>query len=133
MSNNKYRSELLKFMKKNKMFTLPITCRCGYKAKNGNWTDMEKHYEICEQYRNFIKQLKSTIQSSAFELSDNIKKLVDEIRKIESENKGEGYKYLEEIKNEIPKKMNEQLYKTIKSCLDNPDKKFNCNVNYIVD
>lgn len=54
MSNNKYRAEMLRVMKEHKMFTLPISCRCGYRAKNDNWLDMEKHYETCGQYRNLV-------------------------------------------------------------------------------
>lgn len=55
MSNNNHRAELLKLMKDNKLYQLPIKCTCGYVAKDGNWIDMEKHYEKCGQYRNYIK------------------------------------------------------------------------------
>lgn len=56
MSNsNNYRAELLKLMKENKIYQLPINCPCRYSAKDGNWIDMEKHYEKCSQYRNHMK------------------------------------------------------------------------------
>lgn len=51
---SKHRADLLKLMKENKVYQLPTSCRCGYKAKDGNWIDMEKHYETCGQYRNHL-------------------------------------------------------------------------------
>jgi hypothetical protein len=139
MSNNKHRAELLKLMKEHKMYTLPTSCRCGYKAKDGNWIDMEKHYESCGQYRNSVKiyakelaQKKSVEKPFGFEAVDKIEAMVKEIRKAELENKGEGYKYLESIKNKMPEKIRQPLYEAIKYCLDNPDKSFTCNVEYIV-
>ena len=45
---------MLKVMREHKIFSLPISCRCGYRAKNDNWIDMEKHYESCGQFRNTL-------------------------------------------------------------------------------
>ncbi len=135
---SKYRAEMLQVMKEHKMFSLPTSCRCGYKAKNDNWTDMEKHYETCGQFRNLVKirakemnQPKVNVKSIGFDTAEKIEALVKEIRKVESENKGEGYKYLEVVRKNASEKMREPLCKAIKDCLDNPDKPFTCTVDYI--
>lgn len=131
---SKYRAEMLNLMKESKMYTLPISCRCGYKAKDDNWIDMEKHYENCGQYRNIVKmrsvELKQQIQepekSIGIQLTEKLVELITEMRGIEKQYKGAGYAELENMKSIL----SNGSYNVIKHALDNPDKVVKVDITY---
>lgn len=62
MNRAERKHELLELMKQNKMFQLPPTCQCGFRAKK-TWMDMEAHYEVCEQYRRQLKSIRPKKES----------------------------------------------------------------------
>jgi hypothetical protein len=136
MSNNNHRAEMLKLMEENKMYSLPTSCRCGYKAKNGNWVDMEKHYETCAQFRNIVKmrsvelkqQIQEPVKSIGIQLTEKIVEIISELRDIEKEFKGQGYTELENMKSIL----SNGSYKVIKHALDNPNKNVKVNINYSI-
>lgn len=133
-NNNNHRAELLKLMKESKMYTLPTSCRCGYKANDGNWIDMEKHYENCGQFRNIVKmrsvELKQQIQepekSIGVQLTEKLVQVISELRGIEKEFKGQGYAELENMKSIL----SNETYKMIKHALDNPNKEVKVDITY---
>lgn len=133
-NNNNHRAELLKLMKESKMYTLPTSCRCGYKAKDGNWIDMEKHYENCGQFRNIVKmrsvELKQQIQepekSIGIQLTEKLVQVISELRGIEKEFKGQGYAELENMKSIL----SNGSYNVIKHALDNPNKEVKVDITY---
>lgn len=116
------------------MYTLPTSCRCGYKAKDGNWIDMEKHYENCGQFRNIVKmrsvELKQQIQepekSIGVQLTEKLVQVISELRGIEKEFKGQGYAELENMKSIL----SNETYKMIKHALDNPNKEVKVDITY---
>lgn len=56
MDNNLKIRELHNLMHDAKLYSLPISCTCGYKSKT-NWIEMESHYLKCIQYRQSVKIL----------------------------------------------------------------------------
>lgn len=134
MSNNTKRAELLKLMKDAKMYTLPTSCKCGYRAKDNNWIDMEKHYENCGQFRNIVKmrcaefkqQISEPTKSLGIQLTEGIIQIINELRDVEKQFKGQGYAELENLKGNI----SEGSYRAIKHTLDNPNAEVKVNIHY---
>jgi hypothetical protein len=56
MNNNDKINELHNLMHDAKLYSLPISCTCGYKS-NTTWIEMENHYLKCGQYRQSVKIL----------------------------------------------------------------------------
>lgn len=62
------------------------------------------------------------------ELRDKMEHLVTELRRLEKEKSGDGYANLEFAKKDLP----DDMYLALKECLNSPDKKFICNVDYTI-
>ena len=113
-------------MKEAKMYELPTSCPCGYKAKK-NWIEMEVHYDKCSQFRSLIKN-ESTIKiKKGMFIVKSLDKFIPMIREQEALKKGSGYSVLESFKNEFTP----DIYQLLKSCLDNPDKDHKIYLKYI--
>lgn len=56
MDDNLKINELHKLMHDAKLYSLPISCSCGYTSPT-TWIIMESHYLKCSQYRDSVKKI----------------------------------------------------------------------------